>query len=190
MQPEITSYEPKHRDQVLELTKELWSTDSDVNAAYLTWKYESNPHVGDPLLYLALERGRLIGMRGAYGMAWERGDTGERLAALGMGDLVIAPEHRGRGLFGPLMSFALRDLRARGYHLALNLSAGPATYIQSARNGWRDIGSVATVSTKRAHERLVRRARGFLNRLPGSTRWRSVLRRCRPALEAHAAAEA
>lgn len=188
MQPETTLYHPKYRAQILELATDLWTTDPGMNSAYLTWKYESNPHAGDPLLYLALERGRVVGMRGAYGMAWERSDTGEGLAALGMGDLVIAADRRGQGVFGPIMSFALGDLRARGYHFALNLSAGPATYIQSVRSGWHDVGPMATVSSRRARERLVRRARAHLKRLPVPTRWRSVLRRWgRPTLEATAA---
>ena len=127
---------------VAELARHLWSPDSRLNARYLDWKYHQNPYLRSPLLYLAFERDKLVGMRGASGSRWEAGGSAEPFSLLYIDDLVIDPAYRGRGLHRVIMKFALRDLARRGYRYAINLSASPVTAHASMNMQWRNAGPV------------------------------------------------
>ena len=81
------------------------------------------------LIYLALCKEKVVGMRGFYGAKWEVGDSRQTAFVLCAGDLVIEPEHRRRGLFPRIMATALTDLAARGYAYVFNLSASTVTKI-------------------------------------------------------------
>jgi GNAT superfamily N-acetyltransferase len=137
---EVIRYRTEFRQQVLALQRHHWNRDIQVNSAFLNWKYEINPYMTDPRLYLIFYNGELVGMRGFYGAEWEVGARGSRIIAPSAGDLVIVPEHRGKGLFPKLMEFALDDLQNDGYSCVFNFSAGPPTWIQSVRGGWRFAG--------------------------------------------------
>ena len=56
----ISRYRPEHKPQVAELQKDLWSSDTRLNTAYLEWKYEQNPY---------LDSSHLSGL--ASGGSWE-----------------------------------------------------------------------------------------------------------------------
>lgn len=142
MEYEIVSYRPEFKEQVVELQKHLWSLDRSVNVAHLEWKYEHNPYVDRPLIYVALYGGKVVGMRGLYGAEWQVGCPPQKVPALGAGDLVIAPEHRDRGLFTRIMKTAFADLAGIGYTHVFNLSAGPVTRLGSLTMGWRSAGSL------------------------------------------------
>jgi acyl carrier protein len=133
----FAAYAPKLHAQILELQAHLWGPDRSVNAAYFGWKYERNPYLGEPLVYVACRDGKVVAMRGFFGARWEAGRARRPVDVLSAGDLVVAPAHRGRGLVPRLMAFAHADLAARGHRLAFNLSAGGATYLASLRTGWR-----------------------------------------------------
>jgi DNA-binding response OmpR family regulator len=45
----------------------------DVAARYLEWKYEENPYTKEPVIYLAFQGSKLVGMRGFYQSKWELG---------------------------------------------------------------------------------------------------------------------
>ena len=57
-----------------------------------------------------------------------------------VGDLVIDPEHRDKGLFKQIMDFMLDDLANQGYTFVFNLSAGTLTQLGALAMGWRSIG--------------------------------------------------
>lgn len=141
---EVVPYTAEHRPQVVALQRHLWRGGTVRNTAYLAWKYEQNPYLPAPLIYLALHGKEVVGMRGAFGSCWEVGQ--ERVVVPCADDFVIAPAHRQRGLFGRIMSAMLADLAARGHGVAFNLSAGPATLAGSLAGGWRSAGSVGEVS--------------------------------------------
>ena len=73
----FTRYQPKYREEIVRLQSVLWGPDLALNAAYLTWKYEQNPYLDEPLIYLALENERVVGMRGFYGTQWQIGRSGQ-----------------------------------------------------------------------------------------------------------------
>jgi len=116
------------------------------NLACLEWKYESNPYLPEPLVYLALHEGRVVGMRGMVGSCWEAGPDSERSIVPCAEDLVIAPGHRNRGLVGRIMRAAYADLASRGYPVSLSLTAAAVTLAASLADGWRAVGSVQEMS--------------------------------------------
>jgi len=139
---DIVHYRPGLKSQVIELQTHLWSPEPSLNKAYLEWKYEQNPYNKEHLIYLAMHNGRAVGMRGFFGVQWECGIPAQRFTSLYADDMVIAPEHRGRGLMAKIMTSAFEDLAARGYDYVFNLSAGPATLHSSLAMGWRSAGWV------------------------------------------------
>jgi GNAT superfamily N-acetyltransferase len=139
---EIVRYQPGLKRQVIELQTHLWSPNLSLNTRYFEWKYERNPYVKEPLIYLAMHYGKVIGMRGLFGVQWECGVPTQRFTNLYADDMVIAPEHRSRGLMSKIMTFAFEDLAARGYEYAFNLSAGLMTLRSSLSMGWRSAGWV------------------------------------------------
>ena len=94
----IVQYQPKHKNDVVELQKYLWTPSPDLNRSYFEWKYEQNPYRKDPLLYLALCAGRVVGMRGMLGAMWEAGTPRQTFPGICTEDSVIHPDHRNQGL--------------------------------------------------------------------------------------------
>jgi len=136
----VIRYRPAFRDQVLLLQKHLWGPDLDLNDAYFAWKYERNPYLREPLIYLVLSGSKVIGMRGFFGAEWQLGASEPAHLCLCAGDLVVDPAHRGRGLFNPLrsvMQFAISDLAEQGHAYVFNLSANRINNLASLRMGWR-----------------------------------------------------
>lgn len=161
---EIVRYEPGLKPQVIELQQHLWSPSAALNAAYLEWKYERNPYVDTPLIYLAMCHGRAVAMRGFFGTRWEGGIPAQQSTALYADDLAIDPEHRNRGLISKMMSAAFEDLAKRDYQFAVNLSPGPITLLSSLAGGWRSVGLMEPmrrrpwrVAVRSARERVIRR---------------------------------
>ena len=73
----FTRYQPKYREEIVRLQTVLWGPDLVLNTAYLTWKYEQNPYLDEPLIYLALQNERVVGMRWLFGAQWEIGPSGQ-----------------------------------------------------------------------------------------------------------------
>ena len=139
---DLVRYEPQLKKQVIDLQSHLWSPSAALNTSYFEWKYERNPYFDTPLIYLAMCGGNAVGMRGFFGTEWEGGVPIQKFSALYADDLVIAPEHRNRGLIPKIMSAAFKDLAKRKYQYAINLSAGPMTILSSLATGWRNVGSM------------------------------------------------
>jgi GNAT superfamily N-acetyltransferase len=136
---EIVPYRPELKAQVAALQRYLWEGDEATNAAYLEWKYERNPYFETPLIYLAMEEGTVVGMRGMFGSCWEGGARQDRFVVPCADDFVIAPEHRNRGLFGRVMVAAVTDVAARAFRCAFSLSPGAVTLAGSLAGGWRSV---------------------------------------------------
>ena len=142
---QIVRYEPGLRESVLQLQTLLWGDDRATNAAYLEWKYFASPYKDTARIYLALYEGKAVGMRGFFGCRWEAGTPTHAFSAPCAGDLVVVPEHRGRGVFTSLMEHALTDLAGEGAAYVFNLSSGTATRLGSLALGWRGLGPLATL---------------------------------------------
>jgi len=151
---EIVKYTPEFKQLVLELQRYLWNPELAVNAAYLEWKYERNPYTASPLIYLALEQGRVVGMRGFYAAQWQTGCDGHTWLGLCAGDSVIAPEHRNRGLLSQITRTALAELASSGCTYILNLSASQVTYMAALAMRWRSLGAFQTMQRRGQGTRL------------------------------------
>ena len=146
MQIEIIKYQPELKDEIIKLQTDLWGPDIALNKAYFEWKYECNPYIRDPLIYLAVKGGKAVGMRGMLGTQWQIGPGAMTFIGLYPDDLVIAPAYRNAGLIPRIMKAALDDLANQGYEYVFNLSAGPITFLASLAIGWRSIGSMEPVT--------------------------------------------
>ena len=142
---EIVEYSPALLDGILRLQTYLWGLDEACNRRYFAWKYEENPYGSEPLIYIALHRGEVVAMRGVYSARWEIGGASRTVAGACAGDTVVAPEHRGRGLFRLITNKALTDLKRRGHEYVLALSTGRATRLLTLRSGGRRLASYGTM---------------------------------------------
>lgn len=182
---ELVPYKPGLKAQVIELQSHLWSPSKALNTAYFEWKYERNPYVDAPLIYLAMHEGKIVGMRGFFGMQWEGGFPNQESIVLYADDFVIAPEHRNRGLMPRIMAAAFVELTERKYRYAFNLSAGPMTFLSSLATGWRSVGSMQPmrrrsrrVALRSVRDRLITRLPMLSGRINGVLRtWREKRRR-------------
>jgi GNAT superfamily N-acetyltransferase len=166
MNYDITRYRPELRPGVVALQRYLVSRDADLNNAYFRWKHEINPYTREPMVYVALAGGEVVGMRAFQGARWQLGADGATVLWPCACDFVVAPEHRGNKLFRVIMDFAVADLTARGIGPLLNWSASPVTYGVSLRTGWRLVGTYAACRRQTARARRVRGWAERLRRLP------------------------
>jgi hypothetical protein len=141
----FTRYQPKYREEIIQLQTALWSPDLALNSAYLAWKYDQNPYLNEPLIYLALQNERVVGMRGLYGAQWEIAQTGQTVILPCTGDTIIAREHRNRGLLRQLLQFQHADRALTAFPYMLSFSAGAPVYFCLLSEGWRVIGAYGTL---------------------------------------------
>jgi GNAT superfamily N-acetyltransferase len=174
---EIVPYDAGLKGQIADLQRHLWGGDADTNMAYLEWKYEHNPYWATPLIYLATSGGRVVGMRGMFGSAWEIG--AETFPIPCADDLVIAPDHRNRGLASLLMRASFDDLARRGHEYALSLSPGPVTQVMLLVSGWGRVGPMRPLQRRRSAS-VLRRVHAGLNEVPALWRLADALSRLRP----------
>jgi len=166
MRYEIVQYRPELKTQVAQLRTHLQSPDVALNAAYLDWKYDRNPYVERPFIYVALCEGQVVGMRGMWGAKWQIGHPSQTFHCPCAADLVIDPHHRNQGLLSKMTKAAVNDLASKGYIYAFNLSAGPATYLGSLTMGWRGVGPLQTAQWLPRQGTISTRVRRLASRLP------------------------
>jgi GNAT superfamily N-acetyltransferase len=152
---EIVRYRPELKEQVVELHAHLLQSDQPLSAPYLEWKYERNPYLERPLIYLGLSEGRVVGMRGMCGALWQVGSPPESFLGLCAEDFVIAPEHRNKGLANRIMRAAFEDLATGGQEYVFSLSGGPVTVLASLAMGWKSVGSMKPVGRRSLSRRVI-----------------------------------
>jgi len=171
---EVIPYDSKFREQVVELQTHLWSTDTAFNRRYLEWKYEHNPYIDEPLIYLARCDGRIVGMRGAFGTQWEIGKPARQFVTPYIDDLVILPAYRELGLHKQIMNALFTDLAARGYDYVFNLSGGRVTVLSSLAMGWKSAGAMQPVGRRGSKKGDWSKLRKTVGELPYVWRFRSA----------------
>jgi len=153
---EIIKYRPEFKTHVMELQKHLWSTNIELNASYFDWKHEQNPYVNEILIYLAVRKGKVVGMRGMYGAKWQIGKPKREFVGLCGSDLVIEPAYRKSGIFRKMVRFALNDLAKLGYTYVFSLSAVLITRLGFLNMGWQSVGSFHTMVLRMSTNRPLR----------------------------------
>jgi hypothetical protein len=114
---------------------------------------------------------QIVGMRAVFGTRWTTGSDGDEVTIPHADDLVIHPDHRGRGLFVPLNDFLLEIARGEGYRHIVSLSGGLLTQQLSLVDGWMEVGDLErlhrpALSKRRARQsRVYRTVRPFLARI-------------------------
>ncbi len=166
MDYQIARYRPEFRQQVVELLWHLKERDYARNSAYFEWKYERNPYLSTQLIYVALHDGRVAGFKTFFGLKWEAGTSDAAPDCLGAADIVVAPEHRGRGLLKRIMAYAVDDLRSQGYAYLFDISATPVNYFALLGTGWRSPGPYRTLRRESGRAALGRKLRQAANRIP------------------------
>ena len=111
---EIARFRIDQREQVLDLLRHLWGRHAGLNDAYFAWKYERNPYIPEPAISLALHRGEVVGMYGLVGARYRLGTSGRTQDIPYPDDLIVAPEHRRRGLGRIIMREVERRLLREG----------------------------------------------------------------------------
>lgn len=149
------------KEQVVHLQQYLWGSDLELNARYLDWKYFQNPYLAQPLVYLAVYQGQVVGMRGFYGSLWHMGRLEETWEVPVAADAVVHPDHRRKGLYLRIGEFAEDDLQSQGYAYTLSVSGSPAVRNANLGRGWNVVGEWQVWYTPGEKEKPP----GFLKRL-------------------------
>jgi GNAT superfamily N-acetyltransferase len=165
---EIVEYRSEFKGGVIDLWRRVFHDDAGEKRRYFEWKYEQNPYLREPTVFVALDRtGRVIGTRGFHGSRWET--PGGDVLIPSAEDFAIDVDHRSTGLATAIMRVALDEVSRRGYEYTMNASGGQTTVLQSLAMGWRSVGSMEPVAriARTGRARLViirasRRARRYL----------------------------
>jgi hypothetical protein len=166
MTAEIVQYRPEHKLPVAQLLAPLWCSDVARNAAYLEWKYESNPYAGAPQIWLAMDGGAVVGLRGLSGARWIAGDARTPIDALHSDDLLVAETHRTSGIAREISTAMVQDAARAGAGPLLSLTPSPVTTLVSLAAGWRVLGNKAPVRRLGPRVEARRALRDRLSRLP------------------------
>ncbi len=137
---EVIPYQPELKPGLLRLGRHLWGDNDSLNQAYFEWKYEANPYLRPPLIFLAMFQGEPVGMRGLMGSRWEAAGL-EAPQLLGCaGDLVVAPPHRRQGLALAIMRAAHQHAVRKGIPYLLSTSGTAAARRLLLRSHGRTFG--------------------------------------------------
>jgi GNAT superfamily N-acetyltransferase len=142
---EIREYDSRYKDQLLDVQVHHWGSDRARNAAYFEWKFEQNPYMAIPSIFLGLKDGQVVGMLGMFGSRWEFG-TDRRSAMIPCpSDAVVEPEHRRQGLFHRLFLAQFQHLADQGFRHSIALSVGNMSFSGLLSLGWKSIGAIQTM---------------------------------------------
>ena len=161
----LRAYQSGDDEAVVALHNRVW--DGDRTVAWFRWKYVDGPYRDEVPVYLVTRDERVVGMIGFVPFRMRAGgETG--LGLLG-GDLVVAPEHRSRGLFrrflGPVVGEVPAD-GGDGPHRSAPSLPGQADFAFAYANslshpgmltlGWTDAGPRRTYHRVQDPSRFVR----------------------------------
>jgi len=145
---EVIRIEPRYKDGVAELLMPLWGPDREKNAAYLDWKHYCNPYTQDPILYISLYRGSVVGVHSHFACCWQAGQPDQRYLCVAGGDAVVHPDHRRHGLLRIQTSMALRELENSAYHFDICLGSNAYTEGSSIKLGWKVVEELRSMNRK------------------------------------------
>jgi hypothetical protein len=166
----VERYQPGFLDSICRLEAPFWGSSRERAREFFRWKYVDHPYTPEPLFYLALCDGRVVGGRGMFGTCWES-ESGTRHLFPAPSDFIIVPDHRDGGLYRELNELPMHDLAERGYTHAVNLSATPANYVALVMSfGWKSIGSAGLVALTEPGRATFKSLRAMAGRVPGLKR--------------------
>lgn len=135
----MTEHTHDYKQQIAALRSRTWGGSPDLNASYLEWKYERNPYIEQPLLYIALFEDEVVGMHGMYGSAWQTASMSEPYVVPCAADFIVDPEHRRRKLGLRLTRFKMEAVAKKGVRHAMTLSANQYSRKLYFKSGYDNI---------------------------------------------------
>lgn len=163
---EIVRYSPERKYDILQLQQRLWSSDLALNERFFAWRYEQNPVVGQPLIYLAVRNNAAVAMRASFPSRWEIGPGSSEETWYLSDDLVVLPEFESTGIFAQFVESLGTDLAAMGHDFFLSLSALRVTRLQSLAAGAVGLGSMKPLGHRPGWAAALDRAQQTLARTP------------------------
>ena len=126
--------EARHLKNVVKLEQELWKEiDEKLLAAVFRWKYPANAKIHNA--FVALDGDQVIGFRGFFINEYRLGREIFPVAVLG--DAVVNPHYRRKGIFANLTKFALDYYATTDFRYILALSSNSKSSLANIKMGWR-----------------------------------------------------
>jgi hypothetical protein len=167
---EVVRYSPEFKQEIIELLAPMWGEDLGLTTSYFEWKHSQNPYVDEPIFYLCLYEGRVIGVRACFGARWQLDQPGKYVNCLADADAIVHPDHRRQGLLTKMTVAALEDLRESEFEYVITLSANRYSSAANVKMGWRNIGYLDTAYRYSSKEPDTRKSqnpiRNSLRRVP------------------------
>ena len=139
---EVIRFEPRYKNEVVELLMPLWGPDREKNAAYLDWKHYCNPYTQDPIIYLSLHRGSVVGVSSHFACCWQVGQPDQRCLCVAGCDAIVHPDHRRHGLHRIKTSMALKELENSAYDFDICLGSNQYSSGSALKLGWTIVGEL------------------------------------------------
>lgn len=161
----IRRYEPADRNAVLALDEAVW--DRQRSESWFAWKYERNPYVNQPAVFVAESNDQIVGARPFLAFRLRIDDRS--VDALQPSDTMVHPAYRGRGIFTRMTKRAIEYYATREPRLCFNFPN------RMARPGYLKLGW-QRVGDRRTYYRIQRPVALASNRaieLDGETDWTS-----------------
>ena len=165
MEVEIVRYRPGLAAEICQLQTHLWGPDMALNRRYFEWKYEQNPYFSEPIIALAVDEARLVGMMGSMGMCWEAGVPPRAFVMPCSADMVVNPDYRGRKLAARVTDAVLEELAERGVDHAVSVNPHEMVHRLFMARGCRSLGPLRLLvrrHTPSLQARVARRARALV----------------------------
>lgn len=141
MAVEVKPYEPKYRDGIVEVLKDLWPWTLEQRYERFDWEYYSNPSHPEPLAVVAVnDKDEVLGFRG-----WVPGivnSNKKSYLVARAADVVVAPKGRRQGIFSKMTTYSIDYLRSNGVDAILNLSSNEQSNPGYIKLGWQSIGQL------------------------------------------------
>ena len=149
-------FDPARLDEVSALRAAVFSGTPEENRAYIQWKYFDNPFLDDLVMHVATYDDAIVGVRGWYGGSWVVPGEPEPVEIPAIGEVAVAEDHRGIGMFTDLVTYAVDDVMARGYWRSMGVSATPQSKQIGLHFGWKWVANYDTLIRRRPRTRVDR----------------------------------
>lgn len=136
---QIEQYDPGDRADVLALDETVW--DRTMSESWFAWKYEENPYVTEPPVFVARADGQVVGARPFMAFLLRVGD--DIVCALQPSDTMVHPRYRGIGIFTRMTENAISYYAVREPKLCFNFPNEMA-WPGYRKLGWRAVSERTT----------------------------------------------
>lgn len=136
----LTKYRKEHKQDLVKFLAYFYnSLDYMERQRLFEWRYESNPYLKSPFIYLAFDEEKIIGFRAFVIQKFTIKDNHFFLGT--PADAVVHPQYRRQGLFSKLTKFAIDDMyKNSDVRFLVSLSANSASEAGNVKLNFIPIG--------------------------------------------------